>query len=193
MRKKGKNSVAFDPNLTTDARPGQLAPKRPVAGYLRSARQLEGDTLREQLEAIVRFARDHDMELIRIYCDECRSGLTIDGRPGIQQMFRDIEFGAGDFNAVLLLDPSRWGRFHTPDQAACLEYACRRARIDVHYCAEGFGKDETPLPSISRSLKRRMANEYERESAARKRHAAGAATRDAAAPSSGATPKMRPQ
>ena len=193
MRKKGKNSVAFDPNLTTDARPGQLAPKRPVAGYLRSARQLEGDTLREQLEAIVRFARDHDMELIRIYCDECRSGLTIDGRPGIQQMFRDIEFGAGDFNAVLLLDPSRWGRFHSPDQAACLEYACRRARIDVHYCAEGFGKDETPLPSISRSLKRRMANEYERESAARKRHAAGAATRDAAAPSSGATPKMRPQ
>ena len=193
MRKKGKNSVAFDPNLTTDARPGQLAPKRPVAGYLRSARQLEGDTLREQLEAIVRFARDHDMELIRIYCDECRSGLTIDGRPGIQQMFRDIEFGAGDFDAVLLLDPSRWGRFHTPDQAACLEYACRQARIDVHYCAEGFGEDETPLSSISKSLKRHMANEYGRESAARKRHASSAATRDATAPSGGATPKMRPQ
>ena len=193
MRKKGKISVAFDPNLRTAARPGQLAPKRPVAGYLRSATQLEGDTLREQLEAIVRFARDRDMQLIRIYCDECGSGLTTDSRSALQQMLRDLEIGAGDFDAVLLLDPSRWGRFHNPDQAACLEYACRRARIDVHYCAEGFDEDETPLSGISKSLKRHMANECERESAARKHHAAGAATRDADAPSSGATPKMRPQ
>ncbi len=193
MRKKGKISVAFDRNLRTDTRPGRLASKRPVAGYLRSATQLEGDTLREQLEAIVRFARDRNMELIRIYCDECGSGLTTDGRSALQQMLRDLEIGAGDFDAVLLLDPSRWGRFHTPDQAACLEFACRRARIDVHYCAEGFDEDETPLSGISKPLKRHMANECGRESAARKHHAAAAATRDAAAPSGGATPKMRSQ
>ena len=185
--------MAFDSNQRTAARPEQLASKRPVAGYLRSATQLEGGTLREQLEAIVRFARDRDMQLIRIYCDECGSGLTSDGRSALQQMLRDLEIGAGDFDAVLLLDPSRWGRFHTPDQAACLEYACRRARIDVHYCAEGFGKDETPLPNISRSLKRCMANEYERESAARKRHAAGAAIRVAATPSGRTTPKLGSQ
>ena len=143
--RRGRFLWPFDPNLRTAARPGQLAPKRPVAGYLRSATQLEGDTLREQLEAIVRFARDHDMQLIRIYCDECRSGLTVDGRPGIQQMFRDIEIGAGDFDAVLLLDPSRWGRFHTPDQAACLEYACRRARIDVHYLRRGIQRRRAPF------------------------------------------------
>ena len=120
MRKKGETSVAFDPNQRTAARPEQLASKRPVAGYLRSATQLEGGTLREQLEAIVRFARDRDMQLIRIYCDECGSGLTTHGRSALQQMLRDLEIGAGDFDAVLLLDPSRWGRFHTPDQAACL-------------------------------------------------------------------------
>ena len=193
MRKKGEISVAFDPNLSTAGRPGQLAPKRPVAGYLRSATQLEGDKLREQLETIVRYARDRDMQLIRIYCDECGSGLTTDGRSGLQQMLCDIEIGAGDFDAVLLLDPSRWGRFHTPDQAACLEYACRRARIDVHYCAEGFDEGETPLSSITKSLKRHMADGYERESAARKHHAAGAETREAATPSGGTTPKMRPQ
>ena len=136
--------MACDPNLRTAARPGQLTPKRPVAGYLRSATQFEGDTLREQLEAIVRFARDRGMQLIRIYCDECGSDPTTDGRSALEQMLRDIEIGAGDFDAVLLLDPSRCGRFQEPDQAACLEFACRRARIDVHYCAEGFDKDETP-------------------------------------------------
>lgn len=193
MHKKGKTSVAVDRNPGTATRPGRLAWKRPVAGYLRSATQLEGDTLREQLEAIVRFARDHDMQLIRIYCDECGSGMTTDGRSALQQMLRDIEIGTGDFDAVLLLDPSRWGRFHTPDQAACLEFACRRARIDVHYCAEGFDEDEPPLSGISKPLKRHIANECGRESAARKHHASGAATRDAAAHSGGATPKMRSQ
>ena len=193
MRKKGEISVAFNPNPRTAARPGRLASKRLVAGYLRSATQLEGDTLHEQLEAIVRFARDRDMQLMRIYCDECGSGLTTDGRSALQQMLRDLEIGAGDFDAVLLLDPSRWSRFHTPDQAACLEFACRRARIDVHYCAEGFDEDETPLSGISKSLKRHMANECGRESAARKHHPAGAATWDAAAHSGGATPKMRSQ
>ena len=193
MRKKGEISVDFDPNPGAPARPGRLASKRPVAGYLRSATQLEGDTLREQFEAIVRFARDRDMQLIRIYCDECGSGLTTDGRSGIQQILRDPEIGVGNFDAALLLDPSRWSRFHTPDQAACLEFACRRARVDVHYCAEGFDEDETPLSGISKSLKRHMAKECGRESAAHKHHPAGAATRDAAAPSSGATPKMRSQ
>ena len=185
--------MAFDPNLRTAARPGQLAPKRPVAGYLRSATQLEGDKLREQLEAIVRYARHRNMQLIRIYCDECGSGLTTDGRSALQQMLCDIKIGAGDFDAVLLLDPSRWGRFHTPDQTACLEYACRRARIDVHYCADGFDEDEAPLSSVTKSLKRHMADDYERQSAARKRHAAGAATKEVDTPSGGTTPKMRPQ
>ena len=175
------------------AQTAHLSPERPVAGYLCSANELGGDSLRKQLEAILRYARDRDMQLIRIYCDECRSGLTTDGRSALQQMLRDLEIGAGDFDAVLLLDPSRWGRFHTPDQTACLEFACRRARIDVHYCAEGFSEDEPPLSGISKSLKRHMANECGRESAAHKHHPAGAATRDAAAPSGGAAPKMRSQ
>ncbi len=145
------------------AQPGQLSEKRPVAGYLRSATELEGDALRKQLEAIVRYAREHDMQLLRIYCDECSSGLRIDGRTGLQQMFRDIESGDGDFDALLLLDPSRWGRFHVPDHSACLEYACGTTGIEVHYCAEGSSDDETPISTIVKSIKRVMAREYARE------------------------------
>ena len=116
-----------------------------MAGYLRSATQLEADSLRKQLEAIVRYARDRGMQLIRIYCDECSSGLRIDVPSALRQMLRDIESGAGDFDATLLLDPGRWGRFHTPDQSACLEYACRESGIEVHYCARGLDKDQAPV------------------------------------------------
>lgn len=170
--------MTVHPNQAAVAQPRQRSTKRPVAGYLRSATELEADSLRQQIEAVVRYARDRGMQLVRVYCDECGSGLRIEGRTGLPQMFRDIESGAGDFDAILLLDPSRWGRFHDPDQRACLEYACRKAGIEVHYCAEGFDDDETPLSSIVKSLKRFMAAEYERELAARKRRAAPSAAGD---------------
>ena len=128
--------MTFGPHLKSGAHPGGLSRKRPVAAYLRSATQLEGDQLREQLGAIVPYARDHDMQLIRVYCDECGSGLRNGGRSALQQMFRDIESGARDFVALLLLDRSRWGRFRNPDRGASLEFDCKKAGIEVHYCAE---------------------------------------------------------
>ena len=128
--------MTFGPHLKSGAHPGGLSRKRPVAAYLRSATQLEGDQLREQLEAIVPYARDHDMQLIRVYCDECGSGLRNGGRSSLQQMFRDIESGARDFDALLMLDRSRWGRFQNPDRGASLEFDCKKAGIEVHYCAE---------------------------------------------------------
>ena len=155
------------PHLKSGAPPGGLSRKRPVAAYLRSATQLEGDQLREQLEAIVPYARDHDMQLIRVYCDECGSGLRNGGRSALQQMFRDIESGARDFDALLMLDRSRWGRFQNPDRGACLEFDCKKAGIEVHYCAEEPADDEIDWPAVTKMLKRHMANVYERELADR--------------------------
>ena len=105
----GKNSVAIGPDPNTVPPPGDPSRKRPAAGYLRSATELEGESLREQLEAIVRYARNHGMQLIRVYCDECGSGLRIDGRSGLGQMLRDIESGACGFDAILLLEPEPLG------------------------------------------------------------------------------------
>ena len=111
--------------------------KRPVAAYLRSATQLEGESLRDQLEAVLRYARGRHMQLVRVYCDECGSGLRIDGRPGLGRLLRDIDGGAGDFGAVLFLDPSRWSRSLDPKPVRFLEDRCRENGIAVHYCAEG--------------------------------------------------------
>ena len=183
--------MAFGRNLKTVEPPGGLSRKRPAAAYLRSATELEGDSLRKQLEAIVLYARDHGMQLIRVYCDECGSGLRNGGRSALQQMFRDIESGARDFDALLMLDRSRWGRFQDPDQSACLDFHCRKTGIEVHYCAEVSGGDESPVSSITKALKRHMADEYERETLARGRHAPRIVDGDAAAPEGGTTPKAK--
>lgn len=152
-------AVAAQRNPKGAAQTEHLSPERPVAGYLRSATELEGDSLRKQLEAVLRYARDCDLQLIRIYCDECGSGLRIDNRPGLRQLFRDIDGGARDFGAVLLLDPSRWSRSLNPDHGPYLEDRCRKAGIRVHYCAEGLAGEEAPLFGIVKSLKRAGARD----------------------------------
>ena len=48
------------------------------------------------------------------------------------------------FNAILVYDVSRWGRFQDADESAYYEYICKRAGISVHYCAEQFENDGSP-------------------------------------------------
>lgn len=129
---------------------------------MRSATQLEGDSLRNQLEAAIRYARDRGMRIVRIYCDECGSGLRTDNRPGLGQLLRDLESGNDDFDALLLLDPSRWSRALDPKHIRFLEQRCRGAGVEVHYCAERLSKDETPISAVVKAVKRYMIREYSR-------------------------------
>jgi DNA invertase Pin-like site-specific DNA recombinase len=40
---------------------------------------------------------------------------------------------------------------------------CRRAGVKIHYCAEQFENDGSPVSNIIKSIKRMMAGEYSRE------------------------------
>jgi hypothetical protein len=62
---------------------------------------------------------------------------------------------------------SRWGRFQDADESAYYEYICRRAGIQVAYCAEQFENDGSPVSTIVKGVKRAMAGEYSRELSAK--------------------------
>ena len=62
-----------------------------------------------------------------------------------------------------MYDVSRWGRFQDTDESGYHEYVCKRAGIAVHYCAEQFENDGSPVSNIIKSVKRSMAGEYSRE------------------------------
>ena len=67
------------------------------------------------------------------------------------------------FQAVLVYDVSRWGRFQDSDEAAHYEFLCKRAGIPVHYCAEQFKNDGSIISLLLTTIKRTMAAEYSRE------------------------------
>lgn len=107
------------------------------------------------------------MIVVRTYADAGKSGLRIDGRDALKQLIQDVETGRADFNAILVYDVSRWGRFQDADESAYYEYICRRAKIDVHYCTEHFENDGSPISTIVKGVKRAMAGEYSRELSAK--------------------------
>src|SRR5260370_9808234 len=61
----------------------------------------------------------------------------------------------------------RWGRFQDADESAYYEYICRRAGIEVRYCAEQFENDGSIASTIVKTVKRAMAGEYSRELSAK--------------------------
>jgi len=120
-----------------------------------------------QGQVIRQYAERRGMSIVRTYTDAGKSGLKIDGRSALKQLIQDVETGVADFTAVLVYDVSRWGRFQDADESAYYEYICRRAKIEVHYCAEQFENDGSPISTIVKGVKRAMAGEYSRELSAK--------------------------
>lgn len=120
-----------------------------------------------QAAVIAVYAERRGFEIVRTYADQGRSGLNLDGRKDLQCLLEDVQGGRADFEAILVYDVSRWGRFQDVDEAAAYEYACRRAGIAVHYCAEEFENDGSMPANVMKVMKRAMAGEYSRELSAK--------------------------
>src|SRR5207302_7335611 len=116
-----------------------------------------------QSEAIKQYAARRGLEIVRTYEDAGKSGLRLDGRDALKRLIDDVQSSTADFAAILVYDVSRWGRFQDADESAYYEYICKRAGISVHYCAEQFENDGSPVSTIVKGVKRAMAGEYSRE------------------------------
>ncbi len=116
-----------------------------------------------QDDVILEYAARRGFEIVKTYADEGKSGLTVAGRASLRKMIDDVQNGKADYSAILVYDISRWGRFQDADESAYYEYLCKRAGIEVHYCAEQFENDGGPTSTIIKSVKRAMAGEYSRE------------------------------
>ena len=134
-----------------------------AAQYLRMSTDVQKLSFAYQGAAIERYAQKHGFIVSRTYKDSGRSGLTLKWRKGLTQLLEDVVSGRNDFNAVLVYDVSRWGRFQDTDESAHYEFLCRRAGVPVHYCAEPFRSGTSSPAVVMKTLKRVMAAEYSRE------------------------------
>jgi DNA invertase Pin-like site-specific DNA recombinase len=138
-----------------------------AAEYVRMSTEHQQYSTENQGDKIREYAERRGIEIVKTYADEGKSGLRIDGRQSLQRLIQDVESGTADFQIILVYDVSRWGRFQDADESAFSEYKCRRAGIQVAYCAEQFENDGSPVSTIVKGVKRAMAGEYSRELSAK--------------------------
>lgn len=153
--------------MTTEPTPENNFPRANAAAYVRMSTEHQQYSTNNQMDVIQEYAARRNLDIVKTYSDEGKSGLNIQGRDSLSRMIADVQAGAIDFTCILVYDISRWGRFQDADEGAYYEYVCCRAGIPVHYCAEQFENDGSPVSTIVKGVKRAMAGEYSRELSAK--------------------------
>lgn len=153
-----------------------MEPKRPrndsnpslrAAQYVRMSTEHQKYSTDNQAVVIRKYAEQRGFDIVRVYADEGKSGLRLDGRDALKRLIDDVSAREVDFGHILVYDVSRWGRFQDADESAYYEFICKEAGISVHYCAEQFENDGSLSATIIKGMKRAMAGEYSRELSAK--------------------------
>src|SRR5258705_13940391 len=134
-----------------------------AAQYLRMSSDVQRYSTENQQNVIAEYAEQHGYEIVASYRDAGKSGLSLKGRDALRQLLSDALSARRSFDAILVLDVSRWGRFQNPDQAAHYEFLCAGAGVPVEYCGEIFENDGSLTSTLLKNLKRSMAAEFSRE------------------------------
>lgn len=136
-----------------------------AAIYLRMSDDRQECSTEIQEKIIRVYADKNDIEIVRIYTDEGKSGVVIKGRHSFQKLIHNVQLEKQEFGFELLLvyDISRWGRFQYTDESAHYEYICRMAGIRVEYVDEPFENDGSPASEILKAYGRFSAGEYSRK------------------------------
>jgi len=143
----------------------QVDTKRAVAYYRHSAEDKQENSVEIQRDKITAFADEHNIELIHEEADEGKSGLQA-SRPGFQSIMQNWVQNpdAPDFDYILVLDVSRWGRFQDQDESAHYEFVCKQHGKQVIYVTRGMPfKDGKLIGHLQTSIERYMAAEYSKQ------------------------------
>ena len=135
----------------------------PAAQYLRMSTEHQQYSPENQAATILRYAETHGFRIVQTFMDDAKSGLVLRNRPGLRHLIQEVSSGIPPFQAILVYDVSRWGRFQDTDESAHYEFLCRSAGAPVRYCAEIFENDGALQNNLLKAIKRSMAAEYSRE------------------------------
>jgi hypothetical protein len=100
-----------------------------AAVYVRMSTEHQQYSTSNQMDIIREYAKQRGFTIVKVYSDEGKSGLNIQGRDSLAQMIRDVQEGKAEYTFILVYDVSRWGRFQDADESAYYEYICRRAGV----------------------------------------------------------------
>lgn len=134
-----------------------------VAYYRHSREDGQQNSIPIQQEQVRQWAEEHGVEIIHEFSDPGRSGLTAEGRPAFTDMMENWVKGQRNFQYVLCLDVSRWGRFQDIDLSAQYSAECKRHGRQVIYTTIGMPREDDPLYPVYVQFERFRAAQYSRE------------------------------
>lgn len=138
--------------------------KKAVAYYRHSAQDRQENSVEIQKEQVCKFAAENGIQIIREFADKGKSGLSVEGRAEFSEMLHEyVEGGKEEFDYVLVLDVSRWGRFQETDLSAYYTGLCLKHGIQVIFTTIGFPKENDLLHGLHLSIERYRAASYSRE------------------------------
>lgn len=138
--------------------------KRAVAYYRHSAQDRQENSVEIQQDQVRKFAAENGMLIIREFADKGKSGLSTEGRDEFNEMIHVyVEGKQEDFQYVLVLDVSRWGRFQETDLSAYYTGLCLQNGKQVIFTTIGFPKENDLLHGLHLSIERYRAASYSRE------------------------------
>jgi len=76
-----------------------------AAAYVRMSTEHQQYSTENQLDTIKLYAAAHSFEIIKIYTDAGKSGLRLEGRDALIQLFSDVESGVLGFSTILRRQP----------------------------------------------------------------------------------------
>ncbi|WP_321206132.1 recombinase family protein [Limnobaculum sp. M2-1] len=132
----------------------------PVAQYLRMSTDNQKYSLYNQKLFIRKYAAENGMVIVKTYQDEGKSGLTVSGRQGLQNLIEDVTQHKLNVEAILVYDVSRFGRFQDPDESGFYDFLLKKSGIPVIYCAEPVSKDNPEMSSLYLVIQRHAAAAY---------------------------------
>lgn len=134
-----------------------------VAYYRHSAADRQENSVPIQQELVGKWCKENQIEIIKEFADRGVSGLSTERRDAFNDMMENWVKKRDDFQYVVALDVSRWGRFQDIDLSAAYSSDCTRHGKQVVYTNLGLPKKNDPIHSILVSLERYRAAQYSRE------------------------------
>lgn len=144
--------------------------RRGVAYYRHSAKDRQENSVAIQQDLVQKWARENGVEIIHEFADRGKSGLTAEGRDAFNDMMENWVRKRDDFEFVLCLDVSRWGRFQDIDLSATYSAECKRHGKQVIYTTLGMPRPDDPLYPVYVQFERFRAAQFSKELSAKVSH-----------------------
>ncbi len=136
---------------------------RAVAYYRHSAQDRQENSIPIQREQVREWAEKNGVEIIYEFEDAGKSGLNAEGRPAFNEMMEKWVKQRNDFEYILCLDVSRFGRFQDIDLSAQYSAECKRHGKHVIYTTIGKPRDNDALFPVYVHFERFRAAQYSKE------------------------------